>query len=689
MDLNPAHARHEAATPPAVETPAMPDLKLTLLGGFEMRLSTGEVADLPGQKDRALLAFLAVAGGESHPRERLAGLLWSERGEHQARDSLKQALMRLRRCLGNADREALRADRQSVGLDRNAISVDALDFERLLRDGAIHALAEAVALYRGDLLDGIAVRDPAFEDWLLIERQRLRQLLERGLAELMSQALATGDREKAGAAARRLTLLDPLSEAACRTLMQVHADEGQTAQALRLYDGLRERLHRELGVQPERDTVALCERIRRRRATVDSSAVEAAANGHQAAPEATLPAAKPSIAVLPFHNLSGDPEQQYFSDGITEDIITELSRFRTLFVIARNSSFRYRGGEVAVTRIGHELGVRYLVEGSVRRIGDRLRISAQLIDATTGSNLWADHYDRDAVDILTVQDDIVRAIATTLGDRIEAAGRERALRLSPDALSAHDHVLRSEAHLLSFTKEENAEARRLALKALELDPRSAEAHAQVGWTHCMDHLFGWVEERDLGIALALGQRAVLLDAADCRARALLGFVHTFRREFDEARAQLRTAIALNPSDVEARGIYGVHLISVGDTEAALEQFAIAKRNNPFEVDWMIVCRGIALFTARRYDEAIETLKQAHNPTYELHCWLAASYAAAGRLAEARAALQEFLAAAEHDMARFPGRRLEDWKPDLHRLAEYRDPRDFHHLFAALRAAGLE
>jgi TolB-like protein/Flp pilus assembly protein TadD len=670
-----------------MEPLAMANVKLALLGGFELRLSTGQAADLSGQKDRALIAFLAVAASESHPRERLAGLLWSERGDQQARDSLKQSLMRLRRCFGVADAALLRADRQSVALDRGAIGVDVLTFERLVHHGTIDSLAQAATLYRGDLLDGIAVRDPAFEDWLLVERQRLRQLFERALRTLMSQALAAADRDQAAAAARRLQQLDPLSEAACRTLMQIHADEGQAAQAIKLYDGLRDRLYREFGVQPERDTLALCDRIRQRRTTVDS----AATNGPLPAQETPSPAAKPSIAVLPFRNLSGDPEQQYFSDGITEDIIVELSRFRTLFVIARNSSFRYRGAKVDVTRIGHELGVRYLVEGSVRRIGDRLRISAQLIDATTGSNLWADHYDRDALEILSVQDDIVRAIATTLGDRIEAAGRERALRLSPDALSAYDHVLRSEAHFLSFTKEENAEARRLAARAVELDPQSAEAHAQLGWTHCMDHLFGWVEERGqtLGTALALGQRAVLLDAADCRARTLLGFVHTFRREYDEARAQLRTALALNPNDIEARGIYGVYLIAVGETEAALEQFGIAKRNSPFEVDWVIVCRGIALFTARRYDEAIATLKQAHNPTNELRCWLAASYAAAGRLSEARATLQEFLAVGERDMARFPGRQLDDWKPYLHCLFEYRDPQHFEHLCSALRKAGLQ
>jgi TolB-like protein/cytochrome c-type biogenesis protein CcmH/NrfG len=394
---------------------------------------------------------------------------------------------------------------------------------------------------------------------------------------------------------------------------------------------------------------------------------------------------------LPFLNLSGDSEQQCFSDGITEDIITELSRFRTLFVIARTSSFQYRAGDFDATRIGRELGVRYLVEGSIRRLGDRARISVQLVETSAGSHLWADRYDVDAGEMVTVQDDIVRAIATTLGDRIDAAGRERALRLSPEALSASDHLLRSEAYLLNFTKEDNAEARRLTQGALELDPKSADAHVQLAWTYCMDRLFGWTEDcaEALDTARALARRAVLLDAAHCRARSLLGFIHTYSREYEEAGAQLRTAIALNPNDVEARGIYGAHLVAVGETEAALEQFAIAKRDNPFEVDWIIVCRGAALFTARHYDEAIGTLMQVHNPTNESRLWLAASYAAAGRFAEANATLEEFLTVAERTMPRFPGRRLEDWKPHLRGFMEYRDQAAFDHLFAALRTAGLQ
>ena len=668
---------------PVMELAAMPDLKLTLLGGFETRTACGDVVDLPGQKDRALLAYLAVAPGDQHSRERLASLLWSERGDHQARDSLKQALMRLRRSLGAGG--VLRADRRSIALDRVGIDVDVRTFERLVRDDTIEALAEAARVYRGDLLEGLVVHDPAFEDWLLIERQRLRQLFERALSRLMAQALAAGERERAAEAARRLLSLDPLSEEAYRTLMRVHADEGQTAQALKLYDGLWDRLHRELGVRPEPATVALHDQIRRRRspAMVQSQPPDESA----AAPTPS----KPSIAVLPFLNLSDDPEQQYFSDGVTEDIITELSRFRTLLVIARNSSFRYRGGDQDMRRIGRELGVRYVAEGSVRRVGDRIRIGAQLIDAESGNHIWAERYDRDAADLLTVQDDIVRAIATTLGYRVEAAGRERAMRLSPDALSAYDLVLRSEALLLRFTKNDNAEAQRLAEKAIALDPRSALAHAQLGWTHCMDHIASWVEDRAraLDTAFALAQRAVLLNEADGRARWLLGNVHIYRREWEEARSHLLTAIALNPNDVEARGIYGFYLIAVGEIDAALEQFDLAKRHNPFEFNWVIWYRGIALFTARRYDEAIAVLKQVHNPNSEVRCWLAASYAAAGRLTEARAMLAEFLAVAERDMARFPGRDLDRWEPHLHGLIEYRDSREFDHLLSALRAAGLE
>jgi TolB-like protein/Flp pilus assembly protein TadD len=658
----------------------MTRLKLTLLGGFGAQLSSGADIALPGQKDRALLAYLAIAPGASHPRERLASLLWGQSGDHQARDSLKQALMRLRRCVGPADETVLHADRQTVALDFAALEVDALAFQRLAQDGGTEALAEAVTLYRGDLLDGIGALDPAFEDWVSVERRRFRQLCERTLGSLSSKTLAAGDYERAGAAARQLMLMDPFSEAACRALMQVHAHDGQTPLALKLFEEVEQRLRDQLGVRPEAETLAVVDRIRNRRAA-------APATGARIGP----PSEKPSLAVLPFVNLGNDAEQRYFSDGITEDIITELSRFQTLFIVSSVASFHFRDSRLDAAGIGRELGVRYLAQGSVRRIADRIRISAQLIDAQAGNQIWADNYDREATDVLVVQDEIVRAIATTLGYRVEAASRERALRLSPEALTAHDLVLRADAHHLRATKQDNIESRRLAERAVALDPGRAEALIQLGWTYCLDHLFGWTADRAQALeqTVLLARRAVAADERDSKGRTLLGFAHLYRREFEEARAQLHAAIALNQNDEEAHAIYGIVLTAVGEHEAAIEQFAIAKRHNPFEFNWVTVCRGIAFFSARRYGDAIATLIQLPSPDNEVRFWLAASYAKTGRLAEARAALAAFLAAAQRDMPDFPGRSLARWKPHLRGFMQYRDDRDFQHLYEALATAGLE
>src|SRR5262249_44360215 len=338
--------------------------EVTFLGGFGIKLA-GQVVDLPGQKDRALLAILALSPGVAHSRDKLASLLWGDRGDEQARGSLKHSLTNLRQCLQPVTPAPIVADRQSVRLDAAGVTIDVVAFELLLGSGTLETLEQATALYRGDLLDGIGLRDPAFEDWLLVERQRLRHRAEEALTTLIAQSLATGARERAATAARRLLSFDPLREAACRALMQAHAERAETAQALKVYETLRDRLHRELGVKPEAETTRLYEAIRQRRpapAAPFSGPSLAATDDRPPPASAELPLpSKPSIAVLPFQNLSGDPEQEYFADGIVEEIITALSRMRWLFVIARNSSFAYKGRAVDAKQIGRELGVRYLL----------------------------------------------------------------------------------------------------------------------------------------------------------------------------------------------------------------------------------------------------------------------------------------------------------------------------------------
>ena len=248
--------------------------ELRLFGGFELRRASGEVIDLPGQKDRALIAILALRSGASQSRDKLASLLWSERGDKQARDSLKHSLNRLRLSFCSATSPMIVADRHSVALDPTAVTVDVAVFEQRVSDGTPEALERAVTLYQGDLLDGFAIQDPSFEDWLVGERQRLRNSVEEVLTKLMEQSTATGVEDRAAKAARRLLLLDPLREAACRTLMQVEANHGQTSQALKLYETLRNKLHRELGVKPEPATTQLCDAIRLRRPGVKLPAAD-------------------------------------------------------------------------------------------------------------------------------------------------------------------------------------------------------------------------------------------------------------------------------------------------------------------------------------------------------------------------------------------------------------------------------
>jgi TolB-like protein len=507
-----------------------------------------------------------------------------------------------------------------------------------------------------------------------------------------------GARETAFATARRLLALEPLREEACRALMQIHAERAQTAEALKLYEAMRDRLHRELGVEPEPATRQLYESILHRRAAPAPAGSRPPSSQDDDRPESAAPASpdrlplpdKPSIAVLAFENLSNDPEQQYFSDGITQDIITELSRFRSLFVIAYNSSFAFKGKPIKVQDVARELGVAYVVEGSVRRAADRVRISAQLVDAATGTHLWAERYDRDVRDIFAVQDEVARSVASTVSGRVEAAGRDRAERLSPTALRAYDLVLRARALTLNYARADNQQALACAERAAQLDPGSASAQAHAAWCHFYNYMAYWTADRDRALikAFEMAKRAVELDESDSFARTMLGIIHLFRREYDHARAEILEGVDRNPNDFLARRYYGMFLAATGNPAAGIAQIELGRRLNPFDTRWVPWDLGIVCFTAHRYDEAIAALKYARNPINEVRGWLAASYAQAGHLEEARATLEEFLRVAQTDMATFPGRRLKDWVPYWHGAFEYQDQKDFDHLFDALRKAGM-
>jgi adenylate cyclase len=387
---------------------------------------------------------------------------------------------------------------------------------------------------------------------------------------------------------------------------------------------------------------------------------------------------KPSIAVLPFVNLGDDPEQEYFVDGIVNDIITALSEFKFLFIIAGNSSFVYKGKQVKVQEVSEELGVRYVLEGSVQRSSDRLRINAQLIDATAGKHLWAEHYDRDASRLFDIQDEIVKTIVATLAFKVDAAERKRVIRKGPENLDAYDYWLRGRNIWFRFTKEANAEARRFYEKAIELDPAWGRPYGYMAWVHLNDARFGWSEDpkKSLELALEWAQKCYALEPDDYKTHWALGVVYLYRRDFDLALSEYERALALNSNDADFLAEMAIGLNYMGRPEQAIEQFKKAMRMNPRYPSWYLDVLGFAYYEVGQYEKALTTLKQNNDPWFTNHRNLAAVYVRLGRLEEARAEVSKML-------EKNPFYTLESEK-----LRPYNDDTRRELLFNDLRKAGV-
>jgi len=357
----------------------------------------------------------------------------------------------------------------------------------------------------------------------------------------------------------------------------------------------------------------------------------------------------PAIAVLAFDNLSGDPEQEYFADGIAEDLITRLSSWRAFPVIARNSSFTYKGQAVDVQKAGRELGARYVVEGSVRRAGDRVRISAQLIDATTGHHVWAERYDRELQDIFAVQDEITESIVGSIAPELVRTEQARAARRDPRDLGAYDLAMRGIWHIRKGSKDHNATARSFFEQAIELDPSNVEAWVGLAGTHYLDVLFQWTASPAKSLEeLERAARACMsLDSQYWWCSLQLSRVYHLRAQPKEQMAALERAVSLNPSSDTAHGFLG-HALSVGGRpDEAIAHLEKALRLDPTSPSKWLWFDGMswAHFHAGRYQAAIDWAERSLQINLEdelAYRTLAASYAQLGRLDEAQAALEEEL-----------------------------------------------
>ncbi len=625
----------------------MRSLRLRLLGGFQVCGAAGETIAIPGTKAALLLAYLALQPGKALPRESLVRLLWSDRGESQGRGSLRQAVWALRQAFKKIEPPPLIIEGETLTLDPAAVETDVITFRELISQGSPEALRSALALYRGEILEGTRVRDPEFEDFLRGEAECLHELAVDGCTKLLHHELqAGGANDAAATAAKRLLTIDPLQEIAHRTLMEHYANKGQVGLALKQYQACRDTLRRELQAAPDEQTERLFARIRLSRpcapgtAPQDDTALRYGGNGtplqgHQE---------KPSIAVLPFINLSGDPEQEYFSDGITEDIITALSKLRWFLVIARNSTFVYKGRSLDAKQIGRDLGVRYILEGSIRKGGNRIRVTAQLVDAVHGTSHWAQSYDRELTDMFELQDDITRSVTAAIEPKLVAAEAGRSQNRSPEDLDAWDLVMRALAHYGRMTTEQSEKAIDMLRQAVRQYPDYGPAHSLLAFALLVSGHVGWIPESDdFHEAAELARRAAELDHENPWAHLALGYVAFTKRQTDEAVREYTRALDLNPNFATAYGYLGWALVFDGQSEEAVRYFQQALQMSPHDALKAFFYSGtcVAHYYTRRYDEAIEWGRRAirERPGFTAaHRILCASLAQAGRTEETRAAV---------------------------------------------------
>ena len=393
--------------------------------------------------------------------------------------------------------------------------------------------------------------------------------------------------------------------------------------------------------------------------------------------DASLPLPdKPSIAVLPFTNMSGDPEQEFFSDGITEDIITELSRYKSLFVVARNSSFVFRGRAVDIREVGKALGVRVVLEGSVRKASNRIRVTAQLINAISGEHLWADRYDGDLVDVFSLQDEISRTIVSTIADRLEDSGADRLTGRPTSDLNAYEQVLRGQKYLHQYSKEDYDLARECFQSAISSDPKFARAYGFLAMVEAYSSF--WDDEPSrLDRAVRIGEGGLALDQHESKCHLALGLAHLFRAAHDKAGYHLSRGSELNPNDDLIMVESGRYQMYVGRPQEGAELVRRAMRRNPYHPNWYWNILGRCLHTAEAFEEAIPVFERITTPQFWTHAYLAACHAALGHTDEAAEQVRKTLAL----------------KPDFtvsafSKFLPYRNAADLNRFLESLRRGGL-
>ena len=658
----------------------MTALTIRLLGGFEVLRGTGAPVEFPTKKARALLAYLAHHPGRLHARDALADLLWADRGE-QARGSLRRTLSDLRKVMGES--ATLTSEGDAVALAPDGIEADVSAFEQLTAGGEVAAWEQAVTLYRGELLAGFGLRTEAFEAWLRPERERLRAMALQTLGKLVTQHAATNALDRGIDAAKRLLTIDPASEPTHRALMSLYARQDNRSEALKQYRACCDALMRELGVRPDLAT----EQLHRDLQKPDIFVAPPKTSPDDMVGDAPPLPGKPSIAVLPFANMSDGADHEFFADGLTEDIIAALSRISALWVIARASTFTYKGKPTDVKQVAKDLGVRYVIEGSVRRSGNRIRVAAQLADASTGREVWAERYDRPLADLFDIQDEITRSVAATTETQVVLAEAQFVESVPPRDQKAVDLVARALSRRYDQTPEAEAEAYDLAEEALRLDPSYPIAHrVRAGvvlgrmWSGELPHT-----AENKARAMELARTALKLAPRDELAHLVMAWAWAYAANgrLEDALAECDRGLELNPNCSLIMANKGVFLAALGRAQEAIDMSHLALRLNPRDPSnfWRHYGIAVARFVASDYAASLEGSRQIARSRTHLPSGIIWAAAAAGldNRDEARAAV-------DYCLSHRPDLRVDCVAP--HFMLRFARPEDHERLLAMLRKAGM-
>ncbi|CDX62684.1 putative adenylate cyclase [Mesorhizobium plurifarium] len=627
-------------------------MRIRLLGGLEVSSADGQPVRFAMRKSALLFAALVLAGSRGHRRERLSEGFWPGRGEAQSRNSLRQALADIRRRFpadGNAA-ISLEGDQETVALTAGPDEADIWLFERKLAESGTADLGFAAELYRGDVLAGEAIPD-GLDEWFgpyqVGYRQKALQLVER-LSLALPEA-GTADAAACERLAERLLAADPTAEAAHRALMRVHVARGHENAALRQLETCRALLRKLLDVEPEAQTNALAASLQSRERHHQVKPAHDTVLPPQPVSIPARPHDQPSVAVMPFDNLGG-ADDEYFADGVVEETTAALSRVRDFFVIARQSAFTYKGRFVDVRQVGKELGVNYVVEGTVRRGGDRLRISVQLVDAETRAQLWSERYEGAIEDIFEFQDRIAAQVAGAIHPAIRGAEIELAKRKPPTSLRAYDLVMRAYPNIWGRRKDTNYQAIELLKKATAVDPAYGRAHALLAWCHASNAAYLWAEqpESELEKARAAVEAAGSI-GDDPTALAAAGSALSMCGDQERAATFIERALALDPNNAWAWARQGWIATYTGEAARAPERFQRAMALSPMDPFAFNMRLGMATAMAKTgsLSQAVAIAREviaAHPDIIMSYRYLAAWSAMIGDIETARWAAQKLLTA---------------------------------------------